>query len=208
MDRFQSVAPGHVIPNGLDLSRWATVVRRPEPGRWLLLGRPAPHKGHADFFAALAEMDAQKRPDVIDLVGAGTDAQWRQVRAAAERLGISGIVVHGTLSDSDLLALVGRCERAIFPSRYEGFGLGVVEMMAAGVPVVVSDIAAHRERVDEGRCGQLVPFSRARKAAEMLSRVSERTDDVMWGREMAMRFDWSRVVAAYETAYFDMLASR
>jgi len=199
---------GQVIPNGLDLSQWAAVERRPEAGRWLLLGRPAAHKGHEDFFAAVSRMPLDKRPHTVDLVGAGTESQWRGVRTLAESMGISGVVVHGTVAQSDLLELVARCERAIFPSRYEGFGLGVVEMMAASVPVVVSDIAAHRERVVSGRCGCVIPFVKPGEAAEHLARLSKHTDDLAAGREQAMRFDWSCVVDMYERAYLAAMASR
>jgi len=201
-------AKGKVIPNGLDLERWSTIERKPERGRWLLLGRPAPHKGHDDFFEVLSRINPDKRPETIDLVGAGSESQWRHVRELAEGLGIEGVVVHGTVSDIELLALVARCERAIFPSRYEGFGLGVVELMAASVPVVVSDIAPHRERVVEESCGLVVAFSDVDAAADKLSRLSDHRDDLAAGRARALAFDWSRIADVYEQAYHTAVASR
>jgi glycosyltransferase involved in cell wall biosynthesis len=55
--------------------------------------------------------------------------------------------------------------------RTEGFGMVVVEAMAAGVPVIASDVPACREVLDGGRCGLLVPVGDAPALADAIRPV-------------------------------------
>ena len=56
-----------------------------------------------------------------------------------------GVLHLGYLDDPTLVAILRRARALIFPSRYEGFGLPLVEAMALGCPVVASDLPTARE---------------------------------------------------------------
>lgn len=58
------------------------------------------------------------------------------------------IVLTGYVEQSDLPAMYSAADLFLFPSLYEGFGLPLLEAFACGVPVIASDIAAHREVAD------------------------------------------------------------
>ncbi len=60
-------------------------------------------------------------------------------------LGAGGVIECGRVGDGELRWLYENADALIFPSRYEGFGLPVLEAMAAGCAVVASSVASHRE---------------------------------------------------------------
>jgi phosphatidyl-myo-inositol alpha-mannosyltransferase len=89
----------------------------------------------------------------------------------------------------------------------ESFGMVLVEAMAAGVPVVASDIPGYREVVRDGRDGLLVPPGDADALAAAVLRIlgdrslARRLSTA--GRERAERYRWERVVPEIEQAYAD-----
>jgi phosphatidylinositol alpha-mannosyltransferase len=79
----------------------------------------------------------------------------------------------------------------------ESFGIILTEAMAAGVPIVASDIPAFRSLLDEGRYGRLFENENSEKLAtsiiELLRKPELRADFTRKGLERAERFDWSQV---------------
>ena len=95
---------------------------------------------------------------------------WQLVERRAEQLGVGDrIVVLGRLSDEDIRALYRDAVCVLFPSRYEGFGLPIVEALASGTPVVASDHPAVVETLGDAgwTCGADSPeqFAAAVKEA-------------------------------------------
>jgi glycosyltransferase involved in cell wall biosynthesis len=68
-----------------------------------------------------------------------------------------GVTLAGPLSQADFAAALARADCLVLPSRNDSFGMAVVEALAAGVPVVVSDMVGARELVEEGKNGWVVP---------------------------------------------------
>jgi alpha-1,3-mannosyltransferase len=196
---------GEVVPDGVDLARYAGLPRTPEAGHWLVLGRIDAHKGHADLLrtlAALRQRDA--RPWQLDVVGACDDPSLaRALRGLCASLGLDGQVRwRGPLPDDAVRSLVARAELALFPSLAEGFGLALVELMAAGVVPVARPIPAHRARLGEG-AGFLVEFGDAERAARSLSELRTAPLEGV-GRAAARRaaqWGWDAVWPRWELAY-------
>ena len=204
--RLLSGVAGEVLSNGVDTQRWSKVKRRPRAGEWLVWGRVDVHKGLHLLLAAVAELARQGLgPSVLHIVG--PEARPGLLRALAEQalfLGISERVkLYGAVEEHTLFDLIGGCERAIFPSQHEGFGLTVVEAMAAGAPVVVSDIEVFRDKVAHGIHGALVDFRSPLQAAvalrAWLRKPAEGT--VAAAREQAEIWSWDAVVPRYDRAY-------
>src|SRR5436853_2357479 len=80
-------------------------------------------------------------PGHITLIFAGAPSErMNELAAAADALGLKDHVVFaGFLSETDFAALLKNCLAVVFPSLYEGFGMPVIEAMAAGCPVACSD---------------------------------------------------------------------
>lgn len=117
------------------------------PGRYILhVGARRPHKNQRVLVAALAEL-RDAHPDVgLVLVGQHDPRVPDETADMIARLGLTDRVWQYTEADDDtLLDLYAGAAVFAFPSLIEGFGLPVLEAMAAGLPVVASDAEAVAE---------------------------------------------------------------
>jgi glycosyltransferase involved in cell wall biosynthesis len=136
-----------MIPNGIETE--GIVMRSEEPfsetPRLITVGRLERQKGHDTLFRALAGVPPPWRLSVI-----GTGSQDRELKELAEELGIASRVYF--LGDrSDVGGLLAEADLFLFPSRWEGMGLALIEAMAHGVPVLASDLPATRDYVPQDR---------------------------------------------------------
>ncbi len=148
-----------VIPNGVDAARFAAAAGPPEAparrrwrdrlGRYVLaVGGIEPRKGSVELLDAFALL-RRACPDVRLVVAGGeTLFDYRPYRARwearAAELGLDPVVL-GPVGHDELPPLVAAAAVFAFPSTREGFGLAAMEALAAGVPVVASDLPVMRE---------------------------------------------------------------
>lgn len=153
-----------VVYNGVDLTRFEQPSRReairdelgiprdvPVVGN---VARLVPLKNHRAFLHMAAAIRA-RRPETRFLV-VGEGPLRGDLEAEAGSLGLAG-VVHFTGSRRDVPDLLGAMDCFLLTSRLEGFGLVVVEAMAAGVPVVASDLGSLREILRPPEAGLVFP---------------------------------------------------
>ncbi|GAA3118529.1 glycosyltransferase-like protein [Kribbella aluminosa] len=198
-----------VIPNGVDAARFAaaaasdaaaTAAReawRARLGRYVLtVGGIEPRKGSLDLLEAAAGLDGT--PLVI--AGGETLFDYRAYRAAwdarAAELGIAPVVL-GPVDDAELPALVAGAEAFAFPSVAEGFGLAPLEALAAGVPLVVSDLPVFREILGDAATYATGP---AALAAGLRTAMTDRSR-VDLGRVVAATYTWEAAAAAHLDFY-------
>jgi glycogen synthase len=115
-------------------------------------------------------------------------------RMAAERGVAANLHFLGTIGEQEKLALLRASDVLPFPSRYEGFGLPLLEGMAADTPVISTDIPVVNEIVRDGENGLLVPYDDVSALTRAILAVLENADLrarlVAGGRRaMADRFD-------------------
>ena len=194
---------GSVVANGVEVDFFSAVVRCPQAGRWLVPGRIDVHKGIEDLITVLATM---RRKDVhVHLVGPDRVPHLRdKLMALAHQRGVGQqISFRGPVRD--LRSEFARCELALFPSRYEGFGMCVVEAMAARVPCVVNTIPAFNSLVTDGIDAIQVDFRQPRQAAARLDRALRLEDLVRGGQETSSQYSWCKVVLEWEHHYRELM---
>lgn len=162
------------------------------------------HKNLVRLVEAFAQI-ADKFPDV-DLVLAGKeDPGYRDVRDTIVLLGLSGRVrLPGFVDNSDIAPLYKGAEAYIFPSLYEGFGLPVLEAMAAGVPVLCSKGSSLVEVAGEGNAVFFDPLrvdDIARAMDDFLSHPEKKSTLVEKGLERVKQFSWEKMGEAVLSEY-------
>jgi len=127
-----------------------------------------------------------------------------KIAATIDRLGLGDrVVVTGYVADADIAVLIGNAVVFAFPSRYEGFGLPVLEAQLLGVPVVASNAASIPEVAGDGAL-LFDPRSAAEIASALATTLGEadvRDDLVRRGRMNAARFSWERAAQATREVY-------
>jgi glycosyltransferase involved in cell wall biosynthesis len=174
------------------------------PAYLLSLATLEPRKGLDVLLAALAEPKAPDLP--LLLVG---QPGWGGVDPLAEaaRLGLAAgrVRVLGRLPDADLAVVLHRAAALAVPSRAEGFGLPVLEAMAAGVPVVTSDAPALVEV--GGGAALAVPRDDPAELAAALDTVTQPAERDRWaaaGRDRSGHYSWSAAARELWALYSDL----
>jgi glycosyltransferase involved in cell wall biosynthesis len=206
-----------VVPNAVDTARFATGDRAAaraalglEDDRPViaLVGRIDEQKGQDDYVRAAAKVRAAHPGAVLLLVGStAKDDVAAPVRDLIRAEGVED-VVRFTGYVHDMASLYAAIDVLAAPSRSEGFGLMLVEAMAAGVPIVASTAGAIPEVVGDGPA-LLVPPRDPDALAGALVRVLRDRDAAAAmgaaGRDRAAAFSWDRSAAILEQVYDEVL---
>jgi glycosyltransferase involved in cell wall biosynthesis len=170
-----------------------------------------PRKGYDVMLRALPGIIREISTVHYVIVGAGEAAYEQQLRTLAQTLGIADRV-HCVGFQEDVTPFLSALALYVHPARMEGFGIAVVEALAAGKAVVATRVGGVPEVVDHGRTGLLVA---AEDPGELSAAVlSLLHDDVRRnamgerGAQVAReRFNVTASVAAVQRLYADVLTA-
>jgi len=162
-----------------------------------------PHKNLIRLLDAFAVLRCEFPALELHLAGR-PQAQFRKQPDLAVRLQSPGVKVLGYLKDEDLAEAYQTATVFAYPSLEEGFGLPVLEAMAAGTPVVTSNATCLPE-VAGGAAILVDPLSVKSIADGLRVALTEGDADrqkrVLKGRDVAARFTWDRAAAEYIQLY-------
>lgn len=171
----------HLIPNGVDTSRFApSAVRSGSVRRILYVGRLEREKNLATLLVAAARL-ADRVPLGVTLIGAGS--LETPLRAQADALGVRADLP-GVVDHRELPARYREADAFVLPSFTEGHPKALIEAMASGLPCVASDCPGNRALIRDGETGVLFDPSSAEALAAALGRV---LGDEGRAREMGRR---------------------
>ena len=211
-----------LIYNGLDFRRFADM--EPRAAARAGLGLPADelvlatvanliaYKGHADLFVALGRAKSQM-PDKWRLLVIGRDDG---IGADLKRLSIDlGLIDHIQFmgSRSDVPRLLAAADIGLLCSHEEGFSNALLEGMAAGLPMIATDVGGNAEAVQDGLTGLLVPAKDPDRLAQALVRLANDPDlrarlGAAARERIGRHFTLDRCVESYDALYRALLAGR
>jgi glycosyltransferase involved in cell wall biosynthesis len=216
-----------VVANGTDVAEVASSDAAEarsrlglEAGERLVLavGRLVDKKGFRYFLEA-APAVLERHPDVRFVLGGGGELR-AELETLARELGIGGRVVFtGNLSHDQVLALVAGAEAFVMPSvrdpagNVDGLPIVVLEAMAAGKPVVATDISGIPLAVEDGRTGILVrekdAGAIARALLGLLGDPGRARALGAAGRErVRTELNWDAIAARHDALYRAAVAGR
>ncbi|MGH7709727.1 MAG: glycosyltransferase family 4 protein, partial [Gemmatimonadaceae bacterium] len=202
-------APIHIVPNGTDVHIFERAVpaKLPKGRTMLFVGRLEPRKGFPVAVRAFARL-AQQYSDVqLIVVGEGVEREAVEVLPRALR---SRVHLLGRVSDTLLPTYYAAADVFIAPALgSESFGIVLVEAMAAGLPIVASDISGYREVVRDGREARLVPSGDPAALADAVAHLFEHPEEARAlreaGRIRARKYDWDAILATLDRIYGEAL---
>ena len=197
------------IPNGVAVDHYATaepLPGYPRPGTVGFLGRyDEPRKGMPVLLDGLARL-APDRPELRLLIAGRGDADGLLSELPPVLAG--RVELMGQVSEADKARMLRSIDVYCAPNLGgESFGIILLEAMAAGAPIVASDLDPFRRVLDDGRAGTLFrtgdPAALAKALAGLLDDPARRQRLVEIGAEVVAGYDWpvvaKQIVAVYET---------
>ena len=201
-----------IIPNGVDIDRFAHAEPFEElrDGRTLnilFVGRLEQRKGLSDLLKAYHRLRKRKVDARLLVIGAGP--KLREYKRFVGLRGIRDVEFLGRVSDEEKVRYFASADIYCAPNTgQESFGIVLLEAMAAGVPIVASDIHGFKRVVERNVQGLLVEPRNPRALAAGLYTLARdpdmRHDMGEAGRERAPEFSWDRVTERIVDYYYEV----
>lgn len=182
-----------VIPN--PIVGFPTIISNCSRKHAIAVGRYSREKGY-DMLIRAWKFVNQKHPDwILDIYGAGNSHAYQNL---ANKEGLAS-VVYCHQADSDIFSRYAESSIFVLSSRYEGFGLVIVEAMATGLPVVSFRCPSGPEDiVSDGVDGILVENGNVKTLVDSINYLIEheniRKDYGVMGRKNAFRYQEDRIM--------------
>jgi phosphatidylinositol alpha-mannosyltransferase len=204
-----------LIPNGIDCARFASSNIQPidrfNDGRpnILFVGRMEKRKGFRHMIRAYPHIKEALPAARLLVVGAYSDKEKGPFLRYARTHKLRSIHFIGYVSPEELPRYYRTATVFCAPSTgFESFGIVLLEAMAAGVPIVASDIAGYRTVLQDCGAGLLVPpgdeQTIARTVIALLCDPARRAQMSECGKRQAAQYDWS-IIAQRVLAYYEQL---
>jgi glycosyltransferase involved in cell wall biosynthesis len=200
-----------ISSNGVELTKFRSVKPQTKIYDAVFLGRIAEEKGISTLLEAWKTLITQMPSAQLLLLGGVESEHMKEFWVKTiERLGLSrNVTVSGFVSDEEIVRLLKSSRVFVFPSTAEGFGLAIVEAMAAGLPCILSDLPAIKENfhstavfVTPGDVGGL-----AQSVLDLLSDPEKCRELAENGQKLVERFSWD-VVAERELSILSSVFRR
>jgi phosphatidylinositol alpha-mannosyltransferase len=208
-----------VIPNGIDLERFGDPALRPmerfDDGKLniLFVGRLEKRKGFKYLLRAFGLVKEAVPEARLMVVGAYDKEDKEPFVLYARRHRLRDVRFIGYVSEDDLPRYYRTCHVFCAPSTgFESFGIILLEAMAAGKPIVASNIAGYRSVVEDGGEGLLVQPENERRLADALVRLLKDPDlrgrMGRQGQTKAADYSWDKVAQQVLDYYRELLEEK
>jgi glycosyltransferase involved in cell wall biosynthesis len=208
--------PQTVVPLWLDIEAIKATpsqpIKLPRPSI-LFIGQLTPRKGYDLLLRALPTVVRRYPTTTVQFVSGLNQEDRDTLERTARELGVyKHIALRGRVEDAELINLYRAADVYVTPTRYEGFGLTLLEAMAAGAPLVSTDIPVVNEIVQHSINGWLTRYNDPANLAQGILAVLDdpivRQRLIHGGRfTLATRFQEQELVGRIETVLRETIAA-
>lgn len=197
----------HVIPNGVDLSRWKVITTNENTlkgsPKLVTVGRVSNRKGQLQVIKHIPEL-VKLYPNIhYHCVGILTEA--KDFKKAAKSLGVaSHITFHGALKQRHLVDILCQSDIFIMLSTHghdgdvEGFGIAILEANSLGVPAIGSLGCGIEDAINQEVSGLLVNHEKTRELVSGIGLILNNYNQYQKGAlSWANKHDWNQIVEKY-----------
>ncbi len=209
----------HIIPNGVDLRRFGRTIENElninptdvdKKLTILFVGRLDKRKGFSNLFEAFIKIKPNYPQLRLQVIGPFNPKDYYSYQKCAEVHGVTDIEFVGYVPPKQLPDFYHKADIFCAPSLgFESFGIVLLEAMAAGLPVVASDIAGYRSVITDGQEGVLVPPGQPKSLAkalhQLLNQPHWRVNMGQRGRLKANQYGWDYIVDKTLDVYVDTI---
>ena len=202
-----------IVHPGIDLESYSKKYDKEElekirkkynlPSKYILyLGTIEPRKNIERTIKAFIKYKKEVKDDLKFVIVGGKGWKYDNIMKLIESMG-TDIIITGYIDEEDKVPIYKLAQIFVFPSLYEGFGMPILEAMAAKTPVITSNISSMPEVA--GNAGMLVdPFNENEifeAYKKILSDDELKKEMVQKGLEQAKKFEWKKSVEMLEKIY-------
>jgi glycosyltransferase involved in cell wall biosynthesis len=197
-----------VIPNGVDLEEFDRVrAKKSEKPRIIYVGRLIGYKHVDDLILAFSKLDLDAE---LYIVGDGPER--KKLESLAKKYVNGRIVFTGFVDDERKIELIKSSHVLVLPSTTEGFGIVLIEAMAARTPVIAANIPALKELIGNEEFGLLFE---PRNVGELANKLKYLLENTRLAREFSRKgyefvkreFCWDEIAKKTETLFSEISGS-
>jgi len=199
-----------VIYPGIDQDEFTIPGKKRAGATICMIARLVPYKRVADGVKSAAELKSELAGLKLLVIGAGPEK--RRLMKLAQNLGVAGrIYWKSRLPRTSLVQALKSCQVLCHLSMVEGFGLVMLEAVAAGLPYVAYDTPINQEVTYGGEGGVLVPVGNWRRAAAAVKLLL--TDQQFYrqkaaeGKKLLKNYSWAEAARRTEAVYESLVPS-
>lgn len=197
------------IPNGIDYEKFnMESITENNQLSILFIGRLIKVKGVDILIRALPII--KKTIPNIHLFIAGDGSQCKKLKHLTMKLGVAeNTTFLGFISGNDKLEMFRSANIFVIPSRFESFGITALEALAAGVPIIASNVGGIPDILDNNKYGMLVESDNSEALAQCIVKLANdlelRNKMIEAGKRRAKDFSWNDVAKETIRLYYSLV---
>lgn len=203
----------HFIPNGINYYKLASLdIKKSDPNLFLTVGRLVKNKRLDNMLKTFA-LVVQKNPAANLLILGPDGGSLSLLKQLCCQLNISNNVNFlGRVSEEDMYQYLEKASIWLSSATYEGFGIALLESMAAGCIPVVSPLPAFNYILSGTSRGYITNFAKQRQASKCILKVLEltpvkRQEMALLARERASQFSWEIISKRINNLYMKIVGN-
>lgn len=197
-----------VIYNGINFDFWSSTERYQGSSSTIVsVGSLVPLKGHDVLIEAFQRVQRFERNAELVIVGSGPLEDDLKAQVVSRELRDT-VTFTGWLEKQEIRTLFEDASVFAFPSKSEGFGIALIEAMAAGLPCVATNVGGIPEVIRDHAVGTLVPPNDPESLAQgLLGILKDRECATRFSLNARLRandFSWEKALVQYEQVYLEV----